>query len=64
VGRENFWRATREGVSGVRRIRRFDPSNHAVQVAGEVVDFDEHQYVEPKDRPHVSRAVPLAVAAV
>ncbi len=64
VGRENFWRATREGVSGIRRIRRFDPSNHAVQVAGEVVDFDEHQYVEPKDRPHVSRAVPLAVAAV
>jgi 3-oxoacyl-[acyl-carrier-protein] synthase II len=64
VGRENFWRATREGVSGIRRIRRFDPSMHAVQVAGEVVDFDEHQYVEPKDRPHVSRAVPLAVAAV
>jgi 3-oxoacyl-[acyl-carrier-protein] synthase II len=33
-------------------------------VAGEVVGFDEHRYVEPKDRPHVSRAVPLAVAAV
>jgi 3-oxoacyl-[acyl-carrier-protein] synthase II len=64
VGRENFWRATREGVSGIRRITRFDPSGHSVQVAGEVVDFDEHQYVSPKDRPHVSRAVPLAVAAV
>jgi len=64
VGRENFWRATRNGVSGIRRISLFDPSKHAVQVAGEVVDFDEHRYVEPKDRPHVSRAVPLAVAAV
>jgi 3-oxoacyl-[acyl-carrier-protein] synthase II len=64
VGRENFWRATRNGVSGVRRISLFDPSEHAVQVAGEVVDFDEHRYVEPKDRPHVSRAAPLAVAAV
>ncbi len=64
VGRENFWRATREGVSGIRRIRCFDPSTHAVQVAGEVVDFDERQYVEPKDRPHVSRAVPMALAAV
>src|SRR5713226_6775168 len=64
VGRENFWRATREGVSGIRRISRFDPSTHAVQVAGEVVDFDEHNYVQPKDRPHVSRAVPLALAAV
>src|SRR6202163_3487740 len=64
VGRENFWRATREGASGIRRITRFDPSTHAVQVAGEVVDFDEDRYVQPKDRHHVSRAVPLAIAAV
>lgn len=64
VGRENFWRATRKGVSGIRRITRFDPSAHAVQVAGEVVDFDEDRYVQPKDRPHVSRAVPMALAAV
>jgi len=64
IGRENFWHATKKGVSGVRRITRFDPSLHAVQVAGEVVGFDENRYVEPKDRPHVSRAVPLAIAAV
>jgi len=48
----------------VRRITRFDPSAHAVQVAGEVVGFDENSWVQPKDRPHVSRAVPLALAAV
>jgi 3-oxoacyl-[acyl-carrier-protein] synthase II len=64
VGRENFWEATRNGVSGVRRITRFDASQHAVQVAGEVTDFDEREYVDPKDRPHVSRVVPLGVAAV
>src|SRR6266536_5213374 len=64
VGRDNFWKATRHAVSGIRRITRFDPSTHAVQVAGEVVDFDEDRYVPPKDRPHVSRAVPLAVAAI
>src|ERR1035441_5804463 len=65
IGRERFWQATRNGVSGVRRITRFDPSGLAVQVAGEVPDeFDEKLYVDVKDRPHVSRAVPLAVAAV
>jgi 3-oxoacyl-[acyl-carrier-protein] synthase II len=64
IGREAFWSATCKGVSGVRRITRFDPNGFAVQVAGEVLDFDESRYVTAKDRPHVSRATPLAVAAV
>jgi len=65
IGRERFWSATRYGASGVRRITRFDPSGFAVQVAGEVPDeFDEDRYVTVKDRPHVSRSVPLAVASV
>jgi 3-oxoacyl-[acyl-carrier-protein] synthase II len=65
IGRERFWQATRNGESGVRRITRFDPAGYLVQVAGEVPDeFDEKKYVEIKDRPHVSRAVPLAAAAV
>lgn len=64
IGRENFWNATRDGISGVRRITRFDPSRMAAQIAGEVPDFDEELYVSAKDRPHVSRAVPFASAAV
>ena len=65
IGRERFWKATKNGESGVRRITRFDPSGFVVQVAGEVPDeFDEKKYVEVKDRPHVSRAVPLAAASV
>ena len=64
VGREQFWGATRNGSSGVRTITRFDATGYPVQVAGEVVGFDETLYVVPKYRPHVSRAVPLAIAAV
>ena len=64
IGRESFWKATREGTSGVRRISRFDASRSAVQIAGEVPEFDHGRYVAPKDRPHVSRAVPFAAAAV
>jgi 3-oxoacyl-[acyl-carrier-protein] synthase II len=63
IGRENFWSATKAGKSGVRRITRFDPSGFQVQIAGEVAGFDETAWVEPKDRPHVSRCVPLGVAA-
>lgn len=64
VGREEFWEATRGRRSGVRTISRFDPDGLAVRIGGEVADFDEHRWVPPKDRPHVSRVVPLAIAAV
>jgi 3-oxoacyl-[acyl-carrier-protein] synthase II len=65
IGRESFWKACVHAESGVRKITRFDVSALAVRVAGQVPDtFDEKQYVEVKDRPHVSRAVPLAAASV
>jgi 3-oxoacyl-[acyl-carrier-protein] synthase II len=64
IGREAFWGATRKGASGVRRITRFDPTGLAVQIAGEVDGgFDECCWVAAKDRPHVSRVTPLAIAA-
>jgi 3-oxoacyl-[acyl-carrier-protein] synthase II len=63
MGREAFWNATRQGVSGVKRISLFDPSEFTVQVAGEISEFRPEDYVSPKDLPHVSRVAPLAVAA-
>lgn len=63
IGTEAFWKATRAGESGVGTITRFDPAELAVRVAGEVKDFSENDYISPKDRPHVSRVTPLAIAA-
>ncbi len=63
IGREAFWAATKAGVSGVRRITRFDTATMAAQIAGEIEGFDELAWVKPKDRPHVSRVVPLARCA-
>jgi len=64
IGLDAFWTATRNGVSGLGPITRFDTSDIGAHVAGEVKGFDETKYVQPKDRQHVSRATPLAVAAV
>jgi 3-oxoacyl-[acyl-carrier-protein] synthase II len=63
IGREPFWEATRRGISGVRRIARFDPECMIVQIAGEASEFDEDKWVGVKDRPHISRAALMAIAA-
>src|SRR5215211_4174465 len=63
VGREAFWSGLLSGKSGVRRIEAFDPSDSPVQIAAEVPSFDWEAQLNPKDRKHVPRTVPLALAA-
>jgi 3-oxoacyl-[acyl-carrier-protein] synthase II len=63
VGNQAFSQAILEGRSGVKRISRFDPSEIPVQIAGEVRDFDELAWVDKRERKHVSRVLPLALAA-
>jgi 3-oxoacyl-[acyl-carrier-protein] synthase II len=63
IGKEAFCRAVLAGKSGVKRISRFDPSRLPVQIAGEIAEFDELAWVEPRERKHVSRVVPLCLAA-
>jgi 3-oxoacyl-[acyl-carrier-protein] synthase II len=63
VGNAAFSSAVLQGKSGIRRITRFDPSEIPVQIAGEVPDFDELAWVEKRERKHVSRVLPLALAA-
>ena len=63
IGKEAFCLAVLAGKSGVKRISRFDPSSLPVHIAGEIPEFDELAWVDARERKHVSRVVPLAVAA-
>jgi len=63
IGRQAFCAAVLAGKSGVRRVTRFDPSELAVQIAGEVPDFDELAWYDPIERKNVSRSVPMAICA-
>jgi 3-oxoacyl-[acyl-carrier-protein] synthase II len=65
IGKTAFCRAILDGKSGVKLISRFDTSELSVKIAGEIAagDFNELDWMEARERKHVSRAVPLAFAA-
>ena len=63
IGREAFWSGLQRGESGVQRIDSFDVSNSPVKIAAEVRNFDWQAQLNAKDRKHVPRTVPLALAA-
>jgi 3-oxoacyl-[acyl-carrier-protein] synthase II len=62
VGRENYFTALKEGRSGIGTITRFDASALPSRIAGEV-DFDPMLWVDAKNMKHVSRVVPMVIAA-
>jgi 3-oxoacyl-[acyl-carrier-protein] synthase II len=63
IGRKAYWQGLKDGVSGVRRIESFDVSDASVKIAAEAWGFDAEAELNPKDRKHVPRTVPLALAA-
>ncbi len=63
IGKEAFCRAVLDGKSGVGEITHFDATGLPVRIAGEVRDFDELAWVDAHERKHVSRSVPMGIAA-
>ena len=63
IGRENYFAAIAAGRSGISKITCFDPARLPVRIAGEIADFDPTPWVDAKNMKHVSRVVPLAIAA-
>ena len=63
IGTGANWDALLAGRSGIGRITRFDVSNFATQIAGEVKQFDPHQFVEKKDVKKMDIFIQYAIAA-
>jgi 3-oxoacyl-[acyl-carrier-protein] synthase II len=63
IGREAYWHATRNGISGTGPITLFDASQLSCRVAAEIKDFDFDRFISKKDKDRVQRAVPMAFYA-
>jgi len=57
------WQALQAGVSGVRRITRFDACDHASKIAAEVRDFDVDEFVGKKDRKKMDTFIQYGLGA-
>ena len=63
IGCEAFWRAIREGRTGIGPVESFDSSRYAVHIGGEVKHFDPSAALQRCTPASMSRASQLAIAA-
>ncbi|WP_461830066.1 beta-ketoacyl-ACP synthase II [Aquifex sp.] len=65
TGVRKFWENLTKGVSGVDRIKSFDPDeyNLSVKIAAEVKDFNPEEFMDKKEAKKASRFIQFAIAA-
>jgi 3-oxoacyl-[acyl-carrier-protein] synthase II len=64
TGNEEFWKSLLAGQSGIGPITLFDASDLKSRIAGEVKNFDPHDYIEPELKPkRMARHTQFAYAA-
>jgi 3-oxoacyl-[acyl-carrier-protein] synthase II len=63
IGTESNWAALMSGTSGIGPITRFDASQFAARIAGEVRGFDPLQFVDKKDVKKMDIFIQYAIAA-
>lgn len=63
TGKDVFWESLMQGKSGIGPITRFDASDYATKVAGEVKDFDYTLYIDKKEGKRMDRFAHFAIAA-
>ena len=60
----DYWNGLLSGKNGIGPITRFDASDHKCRIAGEVKDFNPHDYIKDRKQvKHMDRFAQFAVVA-
>ncbi len=62
-GKEEYWKALKEGRHGFRKISLFDTSKFNVDIAGEIPNFDPTKYLGTKGLRTLDRSTKLLLSA-
>lgn len=63
TGVSTAWKNLIAGKSGITRITKFDPSNFACQIAGEVNDFNVEDFISAKEARRMDTFIQYGMAA-
>lgn len=58
-----YWKGLLSGRNGIGYITHFDASNHDCRIAGEVKNFDPHDFMERKEAKRADRFSQFGIAA-
>ncbi|MDJ0733328.1 MAG: beta-ketoacyl-ACP synthase II [Nostocaceae cyanobacterium] len=58
-----YWQGLVSGRNGINEITLFDASRHACRIAGEVKNFDPHDYMDRKEAKRMDRFSQFGVSA-
>ncbi|SHI81296.1 3-oxoacyl-[acyl-carrier-protein] synthase II [Geosporobacter subterraneus DSM 17957] len=63
IGKDDFFNALENGVSGLGPITKFDASDYDTRIAAEVKGFEPTAYIDKKEAKRMDRFTQFAVAA-
>ncbi|MFE3718140.1 ketosynthase chain-length factor [Streptomyces cyaneofuscatus] len=63
LGTKEYWKATLEGIAGIRPVNRFDADQYPATLAGEVPGFDPKEHLPGRLIPQTDHMTRLALVA-
>src|SRR3989338_11045787 len=63
IGKDAFWKALKEGRSGIKPVTLFDTSTTRAKTAGEITDFKAEEFLGEKGLRNLDRATKLVLSA-